>query len=251
MPEGKADVLAEYSGPELVWETEKDWVTTNGGVAATGEAMAYQYTCPCGQKYRIEDKTIGKSFVCPRCQRRNTLDQAALVPLAASEPAAPIPTSHSPVPEAVMGSKEILAKHAAGELSVAEAARLLDQIERNEPRAEVPGPARLLGQQPEKARLFDRAAAAVASGDFDKAIADFTEAIRLDPKEAVAYYKRGMAYGAKGDHDKAIADYTEAIRLNPKSAEAYINRGVVYAGKGEKAKAEADFDQTKKLGMGP
>ena len=66
-------------------------------------------------------------------------------------------------------------------------------------------------------------------GDYDKAIADYTEAIRLNPKLAEAYYSRGFAYGKKGDYDKAIADYTEAIRLDPKYAEAYYNRGVAYA----------------------
>ena len=55
-------------------------------------------------------------------------------------------------------------------------------------------------------------------GDHDKAIADFTEAIRLNPKDAEAYYSRGGAYGEKGDYDKAIADFTEAIRLNPQCA---------------------------------
>ena len=43
-----------------------------------------------------------------------------------------------------------------------------------------------------------------------------TEAIRLDPNNASAYNNRGFAYGSKGDYDRAIADYTEAIRLDPK-----------------------------------
>ena len=50
------------------------------------------------------------------------------------------------------------------------------------------------------------------------AIADYTEAIRLNPKFAEAYCKRGYAYGNKGVYDKAIADCTKAIRLNPKLA---------------------------------
>jgi Flp pilus assembly protein TadD len=52
----------------------------------------------------------------------------------------------------------------------------------------------------------------------------------------------------KGDHGKAIADYTEAIRLYPKSAKPYHARGLVYKRIGETAKAEADFAQAKKLG---
>src|SRR5262245_65847149 len=59
-------------------------------------------------------------------------------------------------------------------------------------------------------------------GDHDKAIADFTEAIRLDPKNATACYSRALSYDLKGDHDKAIADFTEAIRPEPKIAAAYL-----------------------------
>ena len=44
-------------------------------------------------------------------------------------------------------------------------------------------------------------------------------------RRANAYNNRGVAYGAKGDRDRAIADYNEAIRLDPKFAMAYNNRG--------------------------
>ena len=61
--------------------------------------------------------------------------------------------------------------------------------------------------------------------DYDKAIADYDEAIELDPKDAVAYNNRGVAWYAKNEYDKAIADFNEAIRLDPEDAVAYINRG--------------------------
>ena len=61
--------------------------------------------------------------------------------------------------------------------------------------------------------------------DLDHAIADFNEAIRLDPKLAMAFLGRGIAFSDKGDNDRAIADLTEAIRLDPKSAMAFDNRG--------------------------
>ena len=56
---------------------------------------------------------------------------------------------------------------------------------------------------------FKRGISYAKKGDYDKAIADYTEAIRLDPKDAAAYYNRGTSYAHKGDYDKAIADYTE------------------------------------------
>jgi tetratricopeptide (TPR) repeat protein len=64
--------------------------------------------------------------------------------------------------------------------------------------------------------------------DYDKAISDFTEAIRLSPNYGHAYNNRGNAYCGQRNFDKAISDYTEAIRLNPNNALAYYNRGVAY-----------------------
>ena len=61
--------------------------------------------------------------------------------------------------------------------------------------------------------------------NYDKAIADYNESIRLDPKYAIAYNNRGDAWYHKKEYDKAIADFNEAIRLDPKTAVAYSNRG--------------------------
>ena len=59
---------------------------------------------------------------------------------------------------------------------------------------------------------YNRGSAYSNKRDYDGAIKDFDEAIRLDPKYVVAYYNRGNARQNKGDNDRAIADYGEAIR---------------------------------------
>jgi tetratricopeptide (TPR) repeat protein len=56
-----------------------------------------------------------------------------------------------------------------------------------------------------------------ASRQYDKAIADYTEAIRIAPRYADAYFNRADAWRAKKDDDKALADYTRATRLNPQT----------------------------------
>jgi tetratricopeptide (TPR) repeat protein len=52
-------------------------------------------------------------------------------------------------------------------------------------------------------------------GKYDLAIADYDQAIRLDPKDADYYNDRGLAYYAKGDYDRAIADFQQVLRINP------------------------------------
>jgi lipoprotein NlpI len=82
-----------------------------------------------------------------------------------------------------------------------------------------------------------------ARGNNYRAVADFSEAIRLDPKLVSTYIDRGNAYRARGDNDHAIADYSEAIRLDPKSADAYYNRGLAYLYGGTLDKALADVGE--------
>ena len=78
-------------------------------------------------------------------------------------------------------------------------------------------------------------------GEVDRAVADFTTAIKFNPNDARVYNNRGVAYEQKGDKEQAIADYGKGIALNPKYVEAYTNRGVAYEQKGDKEQAIADF----------
>ena len=93
----------------------------------------------------------------------------------------------------------------------------------------------------------NRAAAYRATGDNDRAIADLNEAIRLDPKLAMAHNNRGAAYNEQGDNDRAIADYNEAIRIDPKLAMAFSNRGNAYSDKGDNDRAIADYNEAIRL----
>jgi tetratricopeptide (TPR) repeat protein len=92
-----------------------------------------------------------------------------------------------------------------------------------------------------KVAYFNRGDTYRLKGDYDRAIADFTHAIALDPKYAHAYRTRGIAYQAKKDYDRAIADYTQAIALDPKYAYAYIDCGIAYQAKGDNDRAIANY----------
>src|ERR1700687_2120498 len=82
-----------------------------------------------------------------------------------------------------------------------------------------------------KAR-FSRGVAYLGTGQIDRAIADFDQAIALNPNEPTGFNNRGVAYAEKGQYDRAIADYDEAVRLSPNFPQALSNRGVVYTGTG-------------------
>lgn len=88
---------------------------------------------------------------------------------------------------------------------------------------------------------FWRAVGWNKKGDYAKVIADTTEAIRLQPNQAV-YNLRGSAYFDKGDYDIAIADFDDALKLGPPSGIIFHNRGNAWRGKGDYAKAVADYD---------
>ena len=65
----------------------------------------------------------------------------------------------------------------------------------------------------------------------------------LAANRAVAYNNRGLSYQAKGDNDRALIDYNEAIRIDPKFPAAYFNRGAVYHAKGNNDLASHDYSE--------
>jgi tetratricopeptide (TPR) repeat protein len=63
---------------------------------------------------------------------------------------------------------------------------------------------------------LSRARTSLCLEDPDRAIAEYNEAIRIDPKNDDAVNGRGDSFFAKKDYDRAIEDYSEAIRLDPR-----------------------------------
>jgi tetratricopeptide (TPR) repeat protein len=69
----------------------------------------------------------------------------------------------------------------------------------------------------------------------------------LKPDYADAYLNRGSVYHDKKEYDKAVSDYSEAIRLNPNYALAYGSRAHAYRNQGKLEKAQADFIKAAEL----
>ena len=86
-----------------------------------------------------------------------------------------------------------------------------------------------------------------SQGDYQGAIADYSEAIRLKPDWAEAYYSRGASKRSQGDNQGAIADYSEVIRLEPDYAMAYGGRGNSKYSLGNYAGAVTDYSEAIRL----
>jgi tetratricopeptide (TPR) repeat protein len=80
-------------------------------------------------------------------------------------------------------------------------------------------------------------------GHWEKAIAEFGEAIRLKPNDAHGHFGLGSALAAKGRLDEAIAAYRKAIELDPKYPSARNPLGVALAHKGRLDEAIAELRQ--------
>jgi tetratricopeptide (TPR) repeat protein len=70
---------------------------------------------------------------------------------------------------------------------------------------------------PELTGIYDnRAIELRQQGEFDRAIADYSQALRIDAEWTGAYTGRGLAYEGKDEAEKAMADYRKALAVAPK-----------------------------------
>ena len=86
-------------------------------------------------------------------------------------------------------------------------------------------------------------------GEKQKSIEGYTKAIELKPDYAMAYNNRGIGFSNLGKPEEAIKDYTKAIELNSEDAEIYYNRGNALSSLGKPEEAIKDY--TKAIELDP
>ncbi len=94
---------------------------------------------------------------------------------------------------------------------------------------------------------FNQGLAKQESGDYQGAIADYNQAIKIKPDFASAYFVRGIAKSNLEDYQGAIADCNQAIQIKPDFADAYYFRGNAKSNLGDKQGAINDYNQAAQL----
>jgi len=95
-------------------------------------------------------------------------------------------------------------------------------------------------------KIMLRALEAHSSHDLDTAIALYGQllSMRLEPKiRGLVYNHRGMAYFALGSHQRALQDFSNAIRYDGSNDRGYANRGLCFRVLKKYERALADFSQ--------
>ncbi len=103
---------------------------------------------------------------------------------------------------------------------------------------------KLSGNLPAQLRAgpyINRGMAYADKGDLDAGLADLDKAIKIQPDNFYAYQDRSQIYRKRNELDKAIADLNKAIKLNSNFPSLYMVRGLVLLAQGKDAEAEADF----------
>ncbi len=162
-----------------------------------------------------------------------------------SQPQPPVPQQAAPRPAPVPAAAAPVAAGTPAENS----ARCMN-IERNLPADTVVASCGATIRDTVKnlaTAYYLRGVALRSKRDFDGAVADFNQAISLDPSDSEYLIERGNTHDARGDLDRAIADHSAAIKVNPNSANAFNSRGAALQRKGDYARAAADYAQVTKL----
>ncbi|WP_315833792.1 caspase family protein [Bradyrhizobium prioriisuperbiae] len=87
----------------------------------------------------------------------------------------------------------------------------------------------------------NRATVYFKMGNLDRALTDYDQSIRLDPKNAGALSERSDVWRAKGDLERAQQDADDALRFNPDLAKLHTSRGLILEARGNAAGAREDY----------
>jgi tetratricopeptide (TPR) repeat protein len=99
-------------------------------------------------------------------------------------------------------------------------------------------------KEPNALELYRRAAALDALGQTDRALNDYSEAIRVNPKDPLAFLGRGVLFaGRQRLYERAIDDFDKVLVLAPSSVDGLMHRGDAYSQMGKFGPALADLDR--------
>ncbi|MBZ0294756.1 MAG: tetratricopeptide repeat protein [Anaerolineae bacterium] len=103
---------------------------------------------------------------------------------------------------------------------------------------------------PENAHLYYGIAEVYCdTGEVEKAIEMFQQAVTVDPSYSMAWNTLGWALYNHGDDALALDALEQAIEVDPQNPYPYNNRGLIYMKQGDLALARADFQQAIDLGL--
>lgn len=80
-------------------------------------------------------------------------------------------------------------------------------------------------------------------------LGDLNHAIALGDNNACLYYNRAGLYAMQHDYKRAIADYDQAVKLEPTLGEAYYNRGLCHLSEGRTEQGVRDLSKAGELGI--
>ena len=98
--------------------------------------------------------------------------------------------------------------------------------------------------------FYNRAKAYEFEKEYDLARADYSKALTLNPTASVAYNNRGVIFLRQDRADDALQDFNTTIELDPAFAEAYSNRSLVYSRRQQYDSALADLNTALKFEPG-
>ena len=173
------------------------------------------------------DETVGGV----EYKRRSRLEAGVVAMTASHRAVAPeFPNADGPSAETA------LRRIASANVVIATSSGASTRAETSEPRA-------LEAATKDASALTSRGAQHLREGKTDAALADFGEAIRLEPKVAKRYYNRGVAYFEAGRDKEALADFNQTLRLDSADGGALMARGELEQLDGRDAPAKADMDR--------